>query len=169
METLNTILPLIGSLAGVLLTGMIGVATYSWQEKAKRQTELTERRQKLYEDLNGALFGLILAKTRADRRRILADIEKGWLFASDQVLAALFTYMDIYDRHWVSAGGEIQTLIQTDEKVRRDIESAMADIFLAMRRDLRSTQVSESLARDYMHFYQCGMLASDREAPQLVP
>jgi hypothetical protein len=92
METPNTILPLIGSLAGVLLTGMIGVATYSWQEKAKRQTELTERRQKLYEDLNGALFGLILAKTRADRRRILADIEKGWLFASDQVLADLFTY-----------------------------------------------------------------------------
>jgi hypothetical protein len=77
--------------------------------------------------------------------------------------------MEIYDRHWVSAGGEIQTLIQTDEKVRRDIESAMADIFLAMRRDLRSTQVSESIARDYMHFYQCGMLASDREAPQLVP
>jgi hypothetical protein len=38
-----------------------------------------------------------------------------------------------------------------------------------MRRDLRSTQVSESLARDYMHFYQCGMLASDREDPQLVP
>jgi hypothetical protein len=108
---------------------MIGVATYSWQEKAKRQTELTERRQKLYEDLNGALFGLILAKTRADRRRILADIEKGWLFASDQVLADLFTYMETYDRHWVSAGGEIQTLIQTDEKVRRDIESAMADIF----------------------------------------
>jgi hypothetical protein len=37
--------------------------------------------------------------------------------------------METYDRHWVSAGGEIQTLIQTDEKVRRDIESAMADIF----------------------------------------
>ncbi|PSN12097.1 hypothetical protein C7293_21690 [filamentous cyanobacterium CCT1] len=161
METLNPLLPLIGSLAGVLLTGAIGVATYSWQERAKRQTELTERRQRLYEDLNGALFGLILAKTSQDRRRILADIEKGWLFASDDVLAALFSYMDTYDRHWVNAQGDIQSLIQSDEAARREIEMAMADIFLAMRRDLRATQISESLAKDYMHFYQCGMLAGD--------
>jgi hypothetical protein len=167
METLNSLLPLMGSLAGVLLTGAIGVATYSWQERAKRQTELTERRQKLYEDLNGALFGLILAKTNQDRRRILADIEKGWLFASDDVLAALFKYMEIYDRHWVSARGEIQTLIRTDETVRQSIETAMADIFLAMRRDLRSTQIQAALAHDYMRFYQCGLLASD--PTQTVP
>lgn len=161
METLNTLLPLLGSLIGVLLTGAIGVATYSWQERAKRQTELTERRQTLYEELNGALFGLILAKTNSDRRRILADIEKGWLFASDDVLAALFKYMEIYDRHWVTAEGNIQALIRKDGIVRQDIEAAMAAIFLAMRRDLRSTQVSDAVAKDYMRFYQCGLLASD--------
>ena len=165
METLNPLLPLLGSLAGVLLTGAIGVATYSWQERAKRQTELTERRQTLYEALNGALFGLILAKTNPDRRRILADIEKGWLFASDEVLTALFKYMKIYDRHWVMAEGDIQALIRVDESVRQEIEAAMADIFLAMRRDLRSTQISESLAHDYMRFYQCGLLASDPITP----
>jgi hypothetical protein len=165
MESFDTIFPLLGSLAGVLLTGVIGVVTYSWQERAKRQTELTERRQKLYEDLNGALFGLILAKTNEDRRRILAEIEKGWLFASDDVLAALFKYMDSYDRHWIKVEGDIQSLIQTDENARREIESAMADIFLAMRRDLRSTTISASLAKEYMRFYQCGMLSS----PSLNP
>jgi hypothetical protein len=154
LEAIKTILPLIG----VLLTGAIGVATYAWQENIKRQTELVERRQKLYEDLNGALFGLILAKTTDDRRKIIAQIEKGWLFASDDVLAALFKYMESYDLHWVQAKGDIQLLIQEDEIARKNIETAMAEIFLAMRQDLRSTKISATLAKDYMHFYQCGML-----------
>ncbi len=158
LEALKTILPSIGPLFGVLLTGAVGVVTYSWQENSKRQTELVERRQKLYEDLNGALFGLILAKTTEDRRRILADIEKGWLFASDEVLAALFKYMECYDRYWVKTDGEVQRAIQEDLSVRQEIEHAMADIFLAMRRDLRATKISEDLAKEYMHFYQCGML-----------
>ena len=154
VETLKTILPLVG----VLLTGLIGLSTYTWQENIKRQTELVERRQKLYEDLNGALFGLILAKTNADRRKIIAEIEKGWLFASDEVLAALFKFMELYDYHWIQAEGEIQRLIREDETVRQNIETAMAAIFLTMRQDLRSTKISETLAEDYMHFYRCGML-----------
>jgi hypothetical protein len=161
LESLKAILPLLGSFAGVLLTGAIGIATYAWQENIKRQTELVQRRQKLYEDLNGALFGLILAKTAEDRRKIIAEIEKGWLFASDDVLAALFKYMESYDRHWMQAGGDIQQLIRDDEAARQNIETAMAVIFLAMRQDLRSTRISENLAKDYMHFYQCGMLNTD--------
>lgn len=158
LEALKTILPLIGSLMGVLLTGVIGVATYAWQEHIKRQTELVTRRQKLYEDLNGALFGLILAKTTEERRKIIAEIEKGWLFASDDVLAALFKYMECYDNYWMQAEGDIQRLIREDETARQNIETAMAVIFLAMRQDLRSTKISATLAKDYMHFYKCGML-----------
>jgi hypothetical protein len=158
LEALKTILPSIGPLFGVVLTGAIGIATYSWQENSKRQTELVERRQKLYEDLNGALFGLIIAKSIEDRRRILAEIEKGWLFASDEVLAALFKYMECFDRYWVSSNGQVQQVIQQDISARQDIEHALAEIFLAMRRDLRSTQISEDLAKQYMQFYQCGML-----------
>ncbi|WP_143467661.1 hypothetical protein [Leptolyngbya ohadii] len=166
LETLKLLLPLGGSLLGVLLTGAIGLATYSWQENAKRESELVERRQKLYEDLNSALFGLILAKAIEDRRRILAEIEKGWLFASDEVLAALFKYMDTYDRHWTTAKGDIQTLIREDETVRRDVEQGMADIFLAMRRDLRDTKLSDALAKTYMQFYNCGMLSQESQMLQ---
>ncbi|MBD1852014.1 hypothetical protein [Leptolyngbya sp. FACHB-711] len=164
LETLKLLLPLAGSLLGVLLTGAIGLATYSWQENTKRKSELVERRQKLYEDLNSALFGLILAKAIEDRRRILAEIEKGWLFASDEVLAALFKYMETYDRHWTTASGDIQKLIREDETVRRDIEQGMAEIFLAMRRDLRDTRLSDAMAKNYMHFYNCGMLSQESDA-----
>jgi hypothetical protein len=157
IEALKTLLPLIG----VLLTGAIGVATYTWQENIKRQTEIVERRQKLYEDLNGALFGLILAKNTAERRQIIAQIEKGWLFASDDVLAALFKYLELYDKHWLQSAGNMQQLIYEDVTVRTDIEQAMAAIFLAMRNDLRTTKISPALAREYMQFYRFGLLDLD--------
>lgn len=158
LELFQPLLPFIGSIFGIVATGLIGLATYSWQENAKRETERVQRRQALYEELNGALFGLILAATSDDRRRILADIEKGWLFASDDVLSALFQYMDIFDTHWARSNGEMLRLIKEDETARSAIETGMSKIFLAMRRDLRSTQISEALAQKYMHFYRCGML-----------
>jgi hypothetical protein len=154
IETLKTFLPLIV----VLLTGGVGVVTYTWQETIKRNTELVERRQKLYEDLNGALFGLILAKTPTERRNIIAQIEKGWLFASDDVVAALFQYMELYDDLWLKAEGDVRRLIRDDEAARNQLERAMATLFLAMRQDLRSTKISPTLAEEYMHFYKCGML-----------
>jgi hypothetical protein len=160
-EFIKTVLPSIGSLVVVLLTGAIGVATYSWQENVKRQTELVERRQKLYEDLNSALFGLILAENLTDRRRILAEIEKGWLFASDDVLTALFDHMQRFDRYWSAAKGKVHLSIQNDESIRQDIEHSLAAIFIAMRRDLRHTRISAESAQEYMKFYRCGML--DRE------
>ncbi|AFY94375.1 hypothetical protein [Chamaesiphon minutus] len=154
LEALKTFLPLIV----VVVTGAIGVATYTWQENIKRQTEIVERRQKLYEDLNGALFGLILATTPAERRNIIAQIEKGWLFASDDVLAALFKYMELYDELWVQAAGNVRQLIREDKIARKNLEQSMSDLFLAMRQDLRRTKIPTNLARQYMHFYQCGML-----------
>jgi hypothetical protein len=157
-EFIKTVLPSLGSLVAVLLTGAIGVATYSWQENVKRQTELVERRQKLYEDLNSALFGLILAENLDDRRKILAEIEKGWLFASDDVLAAIFAHMETFDRHWLATDGKVHTSIQTDAATRGEIERSLAAIFIAMRRDLRHTDISAESARTYMKFYQCGML-----------
>jgi hypothetical protein len=154
IETLKSFLPLIT----VLLTGGVGIVTYNWQENTKRQTELVERRQKLYEDLNGALFGLILAKTSTERRNIIAQIEKGWLFASDDVVAALFKYMELYDELWLEAAGDVRQLIRADAAARKKLEQAMSALFLAMRQDLRSTKISPTSAETYMHFYQCGML-----------
>jgi hypothetical protein len=66
--------------------------------------------------------------------------------------------MECYDNYWMQAEGDIQRLIREDETARQNIETAMAVIFLAMRQDLRSTNISATLAKEYMHFYKCGML-----------
>lgn len=168
MESLTAILPLLGSLLGVLLTGIMGLVAYSWQENAKRQTDLAQRRQKLYEDLNSSLFGLLLATGNDNRRIILAEIEKGWLFASDEVLAALFKFIDTFDQIWIETHGQVLAVIKEDEQIRQQIEQGFAEIFLAMRQDLRSTKISDSLAKNYMHFYRFGLLDAAVESKQAI-
>ena len=83
---------------GILLTALLGLLTYAWQEKVKRRTAMAERRQALYEHLIRNLVDLLVAKTGADRSKLITEIEKGWLFASDDVLRAAYDYLSIYDR-----------------------------------------------------------------------
>lgn len=158
MESLAGFIPLLGSILGISLTGAIGVLTYTWQENTKRKIDLVRRRQELYEKLNGALFGLMIAQDWAERRNVLADIEKAWLFASDEALDAIFEYMKCYDRWWTEAKGDVLPLIKNNPQAREEIEQGLATIFLAMRRDLRSTNVSNNVSQNYMQFYNCGLL-----------
>lgn len=158
MDSLTDFIPLLGSIMGIFLTGAIGVLTYTWQENTKRKVDLVRRRQELYERLNGALFGLMITQDWAERRTVLADIEKAWLFASDEALDAIFDYMKCYDRWWTEAKGDILTLIKNNQQARQEIEQGLASIFLAMRRDLRSTNVSNNVSKNYMQFYNCGLL-----------
>jgi hypothetical protein len=66
--------------------------------------------------------------------------------------------MELYDELWLEAAGDVRRLIRADEAARSKLERAMSVLFLAMRRDLRSTNISQTKAEEYMHFYQCGML-----------
>jgi hypothetical protein len=169
MDSIKDFMPLFGSILGILITGAIGVLTYTWQENTKRKVDLVRRRQELYEKLNSALFGLMLAKNRAERSIVLADIEKAWLFASDETLDAIFGYMKVYDRWWTEGGGDVLSLIKTNPQARREIAEGLGNIFLAMRRDLRATSVSSNISKSYMQFYNCGLLDpfGDRPSAEL--
>ena len=76
----------------------------------------------------------------------------------DDVVAALFKYMELYDELWLKAEGDVRRLIRDDEAARIKLQRAMSTLFLAMRQDLRSTKISPTSAEEYMHFYKCGML-----------
>src|SRR5919197_654297 len=82
----------------VVLTAAIGLVTYAWQEHVRRRTALAERRQVLYESLIGNLVDLLAADSADERSNLLTEIEKGWLFASDDVLRASYNYLSEYDR-----------------------------------------------------------------------
>ena len=84
-------------IVGILLTALFGILTYAIQERRKHRTALAERRQALYEKLIRDLVDLLIAGTGAERSKLITEIEKGWLFASDQVLYACYDLLEIYD------------------------------------------------------------------------
>jgi hypothetical protein len=159
---------------GIILTALFGVITYAFQERAKRQTALSERRQALYEKLIRNLVDLLIATSGDDRSKFITEIEKGWLFASDQVLRASYDYLRIYDdlchhdgRRDDSTFVDVLTKVRSDEKVRQELGRSLGKIFLAMRRDIRhETVLTADWARQHFQIYDWGAIAkSDKPAP----
>ena len=86
----ETALSMVVAVLGVVVTGVIGVVAYAWQERQKRETALAERKRHLYEALIRNLVELLATETGAERSKHISEIEKGWLFASDDVLDAFY-------------------------------------------------------------------------------
>ena len=152
---------------GIVLTALLGVIMYALQERAKRQTALAERRQALYEKLIRDLVDLLIAKTGTERSKLITEIERGWLFASDQVLHASYDFLGIYDRLCTHDGRkqtsraiDVLTKVRSDTKVRHEVGQSLAKIFLAMRRDIRSeTVITSDWAMTHFKIYDWGAIA----------
>ncbi|MGH9904062.1 MAG: hypothetical protein ACRD8U_00600 [Pyrinomonadaceae bacterium] len=85
MNTFKDLLPMFG----ILITALFGLLAYAWQEGVKRETELSHRKEKLYEQLVRNFVDLLVARSAGERSKVTTQIEKGWLFASDDVLEPL--------------------------------------------------------------------------------
>jgi hypothetical protein len=165
LPTLKDWLPTLG----IVLTASLGLVTYAWQEKVKQQTALAERRRGLYEQLIRNLVELLVANTGAERSKFITEIEKGWLFASDDVLRASYAYLSIYDklrsppdRTDGSTFGDVLGRVRSDSEVRHAFAQSLAAVFLAMRRDIRSeTVISPDWAKQHFQIYLWGIIAKD--------
>lgn len=152
---------------GILLTASLGLVTYAWQEKVKQQTALAERRRGLYEQLIRNLVELLVARTGAESSKFITEIEKGWLFASDEVLLASYDYLSIYDKLSSPAtptdGLTFENVlgkVRSDSKVRHAFEQSLAAVFLAMRREIRpDTVITKDWARQHFKIYLWGIIA----------
>jgi hypothetical protein len=152
---------------GIVLTALLGVITYAFQERAKRQTALAERRQALYEKLIRNLVDLLIATSGAERSKLITEIEKGWLFASDQVLRASYEYLKLYDdlchhdgRKDTSILVGVLAKVRSDERVRQQLGRNLAQIFLAMRQDIRTeTVIKADWAKQHFQIYDWGAIA----------
>ncbi|MDQ2922652.1 MAG: hypothetical protein M3R52_13705 [Acidobacteriota bacterium] len=173
MNTFKDLLPMLS----ILLTAVFGLLAYAWQEKVKRQTALTERKQKLYEQLIRNFVDLLVAKTAAERSKFTTEIERGWLFASDDVLLASYAYLNAFDRLMLSPE-EAEVLpvervierIKSDSKVGMELSQCLAAIFLAMRQDIRpETAISADWAKQQLRFYKWGALAEFQEVDSPDP
>ena len=157
---------------GILLTASLALVTYAWQEHVKQRTALAERRQGLYEQLTRNLVELLVAKTGADCSRFISEIEKGWLFASDDVLRASYDYLRMYDRlsspPAPTDGSTFENVlgkVRSDSNVRHAFEQSLAAVFLAMRRDIRSdTAITKDWAKQHFQIYIWGIIARNDDA-----
>ena len=155
---------------GILLAAVVGLGTYAWQSILKRREELVKRRETLYDNLVRNLVELLVAKSAAQRSKITTEIEKGWLFASDEVLRASYEYLNIYDRLCCPPGqqhpvpvDEMTAKIRSDQNVKRELSESLARIFLAMRRDIRSdSTITTHWAEQNLKFYNWGAIAESK-------
>ena len=149
------------TILGIFITGAIGLLAYVWQERSKRTTALTERRKELYQKLLRALFKLLVADTGPERSKQLSEIEEGWLFASDDVLEASYNYLELYDHYYTESEGNVVGKIIKDSNVKKEFEQSLANIFFAMRRDLkgiRSTIINKEWTETHTKIYDWGII-----------
>lgn len=159
----DAMLSIVGSILGVIVTGVIGIIAYAWQENVKRKTALAESKRNLYEILIRNLIELLAAENSVERSKLISEIEKGWLFASDDVLHAFYKYLNTYDRYWTQEQGGVLAKVRKDAKIRQEFANRFAGIFLAMRRDLRSTKISDDWANRQLRIYEWGIIAGSSQ------
>lgn len=153
-------------LLGILLTALLGVITYAIQERRKHQTALAERRQALYEKLIRDLVDLLVATTGAERSKLITEIEKGWLFASDEVLNACYDLLEIFDGLYGEVANEdspataLRNKVREQKEIRRRLAHSLAKVFWAMRIDVRrDTRIRVAWAKAHFKIYDWGALS----------
>jgi hypothetical protein len=159
-------------IVGILLTALLGVFTYAFQEKRKHDTALAERRHALYEKLIRDLVDLLIAGTGAERSKLITEIEKGWLFASDQVLYACYELLEIYDDLYREVANEkspseaLLNKVRTNQEIRRRVAHSLAKVFRAMRADVRGdTKIKAAWAKAHFKIYDWGALSAPANPP----
>lgn len=164
---------LLAIVLGLSIPVALGLLTYAYQEREKRNAALSERRRELYESLIRSLVELLCASTGEERSRLLTEIEKSWLFASDRVLDASYHYLIAYDRLCRSVikdnvvnGDEILARLRSDRELREGLRDRLAAVFTQMRSDIRpDTEITEDWARQRFDLYCWGILAPDTHMP----
>ncbi|MFX0060991.1 MAG: hypothetical protein ACFFC7_02315 [Candidatus Hermodarchaeota archaeon] len=155
---------IIGTVLGVIITGAIaagaGLFAYFWQERLQRSSNLAEIRKNLYDELIRTLFELFTAKPGPERSLLASKIERGWLFASDNVLRAIYKYLDIYDQCCAKGVESLAEIIRSEENIKKEMEECISEIFLTMRRDIRATKIDAKWASDNVKIYDWGIISN---------
>ena len=78
--------------------------------------------------------------------------------ASDQVLEALYGFVALYDQQIASRDDGLEAL-QADASLRKQFEDRIAAVFVGMRHDLRSTDLTIADGQRLVRVYGWGVPA----------
>ncbi len=141
----------------VIITALLGIFTYSYQSFKNRQAVEYERKRKLYETLIQDVFKLLRVAPGQEASAVMSDIEKSWLFASDDVLRFCYQIIKVYGRA-AKEGDPTQGIMQ-NPVARKDFADGIARLFVAMRKDLvyrQSSKIDEPWALEVIEIYEWG-------------
>ena len=130
---------LVASFWGLLGGGFGGaLASYALERRAAIASQVRAQKRDLYASLAHSLgvFQGDRAAGEKEREAFLRDYSQVWLWASDEVIAALNRFIDHNQR--LAAG---------EPKVQEKLDQSFHDLMLAMRKDLRSTSLTSSAYR----------------------
>ena len=156
----------------IFLAAATGVVTYVLGERAKRKATTAESKRSLYEGLIRSLVSLLAVEGGDRRSESLSQAELSWLFASDEVLTAVYAYLNTCDEMYcrIDSGtaGDAKTLaslIRSSAGDRRRIEQQIGQIFLGMRKDLgvKETEASRK-AQEQLRLYKWGIIEQAESA-----
>jgi hypothetical protein len=135
---------------------LFGILSFGYRSVTKAIEEKRERKRRQYEKLIESVFRLLDAKEGKEISEILTNIELSWLYAPDNVLKASYKVMGAFGT--VRKDAEFSESIRKNTNARNEFEMAVAELFVAIRRDLRTWSfISERWAKSHVVIYDQGL------------
>ena len=123
----------LATIVGAVIVALAGGISWTAQQTARRRAIDRERREHLYRQLMSAVLDMSACGNAAP---LVVEVQQAWLYASDEVLMAVNSYLRFYLSRIVEPGSLIA------EEDRQRIQWFEAEIRLSVRRDLMPTRLS---------------------------
>lgn len=147
-----------------LLTAIIAACSaflgYLYQSnRALKEKQLSDRKAQ-YELILFNVFKLLYQPPGLNYANTLIEIEKSWLYASDDVLTKCYVILDVHKDISREVGISLDVL-RANDKAREEYNQALRELFSSMRKDLGfgNNKNINSWPTEKVELFPAGLLA----------
>ena len=136
---------------------------YFYQSKKDREEKRRAERKAQYEIILFNVFKLLYQKPGKDYAETLIEIEKSWLYASDEVLKNCYLILDLHKDICLDKTGLPINGLKTNPDLLDDFNKALGVLFASMRHDLKlgKKKNEDQWPQEKVELFPAGILAMD--------
>ena len=137
MEVYISLIVAIIATSGVLIG-------YVYQSHERLKEKRLTAKQEQYEVVLKNVMNLLISKPGKEYGQTLMDIERVWLYASDEVLNKCYCILSIHKE--ISVSGKPAEVLRNDKDAKDRFDTALRELFVAVRKDLgfeRKTNIED--------------------------